>query len=447
MDGPTNPSQAGMLGRFGNPLDWDAGYRCSLISLIGFSFTAWTILIGHHLMRHPDTAPYVSRSILELLLHIEERIYLVGWSLLAGCGVILGRLRKGSGARVLSALIAAFYVFHVLTVGYFIGLFTDIYFGAALMAGLAVGMLMLEATPVIVAELSLIAGYIALSIAEQLRIVPYAPLLLQAPFADGHLSTSWVATFGGFDLTLLFGMFGLGLLVMKHLQNREHQLAEANRFLSRFLSPQVARVANELGMTRVLQKSRSQLTAIECDLRGFTAFSESVAPEEVVDLLERYYAVIGEAVTEFGGTIKDYSGDGVLVLVGAPVPYPDHARRAVNIAFRIRERVTAILASWQTMGLELKVGVGLASGYATVGAIGGAERLEYVAVGPPVNLASRLCERAANSILVDQRAVNLIGSDDRSFRFEQLESANLKGFSRPVKVFELIAADGDPAGL
>ncbi|HKM99522.1 MAG TPA: adenylate/guanylate cyclase domain-containing protein [Candidatus Binataceae bacterium] len=438
-----NPAHETLLHRFGNPLDWNPAHRCTLISLIGFSFTVWTVFIAHYLMSHPATAPYVSRPVLELLLRIEEEFYLSGWLILAALGLLLGIIgeRRG-GTLLLSSLISGFYVIHVLTVGYCIGLFTAIYFGAALMAGLTVGMLLLEPRPVIIAEVSLIAGFVALTIAVQLRVIPYAPLLLQAPFKDGQFSGSWIATFGGFDFTLLIGMFGLALLVMQRLQTREHQLTEANRFLTRFLSPQVARIANELGMASVLQKSRSQLTAIECDLRGFTAFSESVAPEEVVDLLERYYAAIGEAVSEFGGIIKDYSGDGVLVLVGAPVAYPDHARRAVSIAFKIRERVTELLSSWQNLGLELKVGVGLASGYVTVGAIGGAERLEYVAVGSAVNLASRLCERATNSILVDQRAVSLVGNDDLSFHFEQLESADLKGFSRPVKVFELIAANG-----
>ncbi|MGO9605365.1 MAG: adenylate/guanylate cyclase domain-containing protein [Candidatus Binataceae bacterium] len=441
-----NLSHETLLHRFGNPLDWDPGYRCTLISLIGFFFTAWTVLIAHYLMSHPATAPYVSRPVLELLLRIEEEFYLSGWVIFAASGLLLGIIgERGGSTRLLSSFIAGFYVLHVLTVGYCIGLFTAIYFGAALMAGLTVGMLMLEPRPVIVAELSLIAGFVALTIAVQLRVIPYAPLLLEPPFKDGQFSGSWIATFGGFDFTLLIGMFGLGLLVMQRLQTREHQLAEANRFLTRFLSPQVARIANELGMASVLQKSRSQLTAIECDLRGFTAFSESVAPEEVVDLLEHYYSAIGEAVSEFGGIIKDYSGDGVLVLVGAPVAYPDHARRAVSIAFKIRERVTAVLATWQHLGLELRVGVGLASGYVTVGAIGGAERLEYVAIGSAVNLASRLCERSTDSILVDQRTVSLVG-DDHSFRFEPMESAELKGFSHPVKFFELIAANGLAAG-
>ncbi len=151
-------------------------------------------------------------------------------------------------------------------------------------------------------------------------------------------------------------------------------------------------------------------------------------------------------MSEFGGIIKDYSGDGVLVLVGAPVPYPDHARRAVSIAFKIRERVTELLSSWQNLGYELKVGLVLASGYVTVGAIGGAERLEYVAVGPAVNLASRLCERSIDSILVDQRAVTLIGNGDHAFRFEPLGSAELKGFSHRVKVFELVATNGLAVG-
>ena len=424
-------------------MEWHLAYRCMFVFLIGLVFTAWTVIIARYLLSHPDTATYVSRPVLKTLLYVEERVFLTGWFILALLGFLLGRLGKpGSGALLLATLLPWFYVFHVLTVGYCLGFFTTIYFGTALLAGSTVGLLLMDARQIVVGMTSLLVGCIVLTIAEQFRLVPYAPLLLQAPFNDGHLSASWLATFGGFDFTLLISMYGLTFLVMQRWRSREQQLAEANHFLTRFLSPQVARIANESGMASVLQKSRSQLTAIECDLRGFTAFSEVVAPEEVVDLLEHYYAAIGEAVSEFGGIIKDYSGDGVLVLVGAPVPYPDHARRAISIAFKIRERVRELLSSWQNLGLELKVGVGLASGYVTVGAIGGAERLEYVAVGSAVNLASRLCERSTDSILVDQRAVTLVGNDDHSFRFEPLESAELKGFSHRVKVFELVATNG-----
>jgi class 3 adenylate cyclase len=311
-------------------------------------------------------------------------------------GVIVERVGRGSH---LLAYILFFFGFHVMAVGYSVGLFTTVYSGAMLMTGAIIGTLFLEVGPAVAALTTLIAGYICVTIAEQLRIISYAPVLIEAPFKDRHLARSWLGTFGGFDFGLLLAMFGLGLFIMQRWQVRERQLAEANRFLSR-------------------------------------------TPEEVIDLLERYYAAIGDAVSEFGGTIKDYSGDGVLILVGAPAPYPDHAKRAVSIAFKIRERVNEILSQWQNLGLELHVGVGLASGYVTVGAIGGAERLEYVAVGSAVNLAARLCERARSDlILLDQRTVSLLGNGDSPYTFRPLDPVELKGFSRPVRIFALVTSD------
>lgn len=432
-----NLHHEGLLYRFGNPLEWNLAFRIALVTLIAFSFTAWTVIIARYLMSHPETATYVSRPVLKELLYLEERVFLTGWLLFAALGLLLGSLGKhGGGVRFLAASAPVFYVLHVLTVGYCLGFFTTIYFGATFLTGLTVGMLLLEPLSLVLAMIGMVIGSILLTIAVQLRVIPYGPLLLQAPFKDGLLSASWLATFGGFDFTLLLFMFGLTLLVLGRWRSREEQLAEANRFLTRFLSPQVARVAKERGMASVMQKSRSQLTAIECDLRGFTAFSESVASEEVVDLLEHYYSAIGEAVSEFGGIIKDYSGDGVLVLVGAPVPYPDHARRAVLVAFKIRERVMEVLSAWQRMGLELKVGIGVASGYVTVGAIGGAEQLEYVAVGPAVNLASRLCERSTDLILVDQRTASLVG-DDAAFCFKPVESAESQRLFTPGQGFRV----------
>jgi class 3 adenylate cyclase len=295
---------------------------------------------------------------------------------------------------------------------------------------------------------SLLAGYVGVTIAEQVGLIPYGPVLLAAPFKAGRLSPSWLATFGGFDFGLLVAMFGFALLIIQRWQVRESQLAEANRFLGRFLSPQVTRMVKEHGMSSVLEKRRSQLTAIACDLRGFTAFSENVAPEEVIEMLERYYAAIGQAVSEYGGIIKDYSGDGVLILIGAPTPYPDHARRAISTALKIRELVREMCLRWRNLDLELSLGIGIASGYVTVGAIGGAERMEYVAVGRAVNLAARLCERAGpDSILLDQRTFGLIAAGDATagLHFEQVESAQLKGFHRPVRILALLTGDDEPS--
>jgi adenylate cyclase len=117
--------------------------------------------------------------------------------------------------------------------------------------------------------------------------------------------------------------------------------------------------------------------------------AETAAPEDVMQLLQEYYDAAGEAVTESGGTIQNFAGDGILTLVGAPIPYADHAQRAVIMALKMRERGEHVLSRWQKLRLDVGLGIGLASGYVTVGAIGGERRLEYVAVGPPVNLAAR----------------------------------------------------------
>jgi len=211
---------------------------------------------------------------------------------------------------------------------------------------------------------------------------------------------------------------------------------QRGQFLARFLSPEVARLVRERGLLNATQQSRVQLSVVACDLRGFTAFSETAAPEEVMQLLQEYYDAIGEAVTECGGTIKDFAGDGILTLVGAPILCTDHAPRAVGMALQMRERGGQVLSRWQKLGLDLGLGIGIASGYVTVGAIGGERRLEYAAVGPPVNLAARLCALAdSGEILADQRTVGLSSENGHAYRFDKREPVTLKGFTHPVTVF------------
>ncbi len=214
-----------------------------------------------------------------------------------------------------------------------------------------------------------------------------------------------------------------------------HQ-GQRGEFLARFLSPQVAQLVRERGLASTLQQSRVQLSVVACDLRGFTAFSETAAPEDVFGLLRQYYEEVGNVATEFGGTIKDLAGDGVLCLVGAPLAYEDHAPRAVTMALAMRERGGEVLGRWKRLGLDLGIGVGVASGFATVGAIAAGGRLEYGAVGPPVNLASRLCDRAENGqVLCDQRTVGLVEDPD-GVTFRRLGDEELKGFARAMPIFE-----------
>ena len=267
--------------------------------------------------------------------------------------------------------------------------------------------------------------------AERVRFVALflaSPFLLSATF----LPPRWKPL--GSALGAL--IFLIGAVQYHVLQGQRGQ------FLARFLSPQLARLVQERGLSSVMQRRRVELSVVVCDLRGFTAFTERAAPEEVMQLLEDFHGIIGEVVTEGGGSVQDFAGDGLLALVGAPIAHHDHAARAVAIALTTREQTRDVLAHWNRLGFGIGLGIGVTTGFATVGTIGGKGRLEYAAVGPAVNLAARLCARAeAGQILVDQRVVGSVGDNRRDYRFEQLETAELKGFARPVTIYAVESND------
>ena len=220
--------------------------------------------------------------------------------------------------------------------------------------------------------------------------------------------------------------------------DRKNGRNEARVRLSARLADLVSRGIARFGRGPEAPLRRHELSVVACDLRGFTRFSSAVAPEQVVELLRCYYRGIGDAVAASRGTIKDHAGDGALALVGASHPSPDHATRAVSMAIAISLVGDELRRTWHRAGLEIGIGIGVASGEVTVGTIEAGSRIEPVAVGAAVNLASRLCARArAGQILVDERTVELLEADEVG-RVEPLDAADLKGFSRPVPIFQAI---------
>lgn len=205
-------------------------------------------------------------------------------------------------------------------------------------------------------------------------------------------------------------------------------------FMSRFLSPEVARLVSERGLRKAMQENQLTITAVACDLRGFSGFARAVPSQTVIQVLREYYDAVGEVVARYGGTIKDYAGDGVLILVGAPIPLPDHAARAAALALELRRVCQQLVLDWRESGPALGIGFGAASGLVTVGVIGGVSRLEYTAVGSAVNLACRLCEQAHDGeILIDaetQRRVDGLTVESRP-------AVVLKGFGEPVIHFSI----------
>lgn len=211
------------------------------------------------------------------------------------------------------------------------------------------------------------------------------------------------------------------------------------QFMSRFLAPQVAEMVRELGLKSATREQTLELSVVCCDLRGFTAFSAATESAKVIAILRDYYDAVGAAAQAVGGTIKDQAGDGVLILVGAPIRFEDHAQRALILAKRIIDEGIALTSRWSDGDLQLGVGVGVASGFVTVGVIGAASRLEYTAVGPAVNLASRLCSEATHGNgLVDERTTELLGSEEHRSGLNPCSPVMLKGFRAPVAHFTLV---------
>ena len=216
----------------------------------------------------------------------------------------------------------------------------------------------------------------------------------------------------------------------------EEQVAEIERIgrLKRFLAPQVAQLISS-GDERVLESHRREVTIVFCDLRDFTPFSETAEPEEVITVLREYHKTLGALIDKFEGTIERFAGDGLLVLFNDPLPCADPSARAVRMAVEMCEQVAKLAARWRSQGHELGFGIGIAHGYATLGCVGFEGRFQYSATGTVPNLASRLCDEARNGqILVDAKVHAQVKG---LAEVESVGELRLKGFHRPVKVFNV----------
>jgi len=216
------------------------------------------------------------------------------------------------------------------------------------------------------------------------------------------------------------------------LETIERQKTE----LSRFLSPQVAALVSTPEGEALLAGHRREATALFSDLRGFTAFSDTAAPEEVLGVLREYHGAMGALIVEYGGTLEHFAGDGMMVFFNDPVPQPDHAERAVRLALAMRERFNELNAGWARLGYELGLGIGIATGYATLGRIGFEGRYDYGMVGTAVIVASRLSSAAeAGQILLNPRVHAAV---EAVVRTEPMGELALKGFSRPVPTVNVV---------
>jgi GAF domain-containing protein len=226
----------------------------------------------------------------------------------------------------------------------------------------------------------------------------------------------------------------------QHLEQRvTDQVDEIERMsrLRRFLPPQVADLIVASGSEKQLESHRREITALFCDLRGFTGFSESADPEDVMELLRDYHAAIGKIIVKYSGTLERYAGDGVMVVFNDPVPVDNPALQAVLMALEMRGAIGALTEKWRRLGHDIGFGIGIAHGFATLGTIGFEGRFDYAAIGTVSNVASRLCDEAKpGQILISPRVLMAV---EDAVTVEPVGEFDLKGIRRPLAAYNVLA--------
>lgn len=270
----------------------------------------------------------------------------------------------------------------------------------------------------------LLAFVLASRMTEPIRLLEQGTERIGAGQFDYHIR---VRT--GDELQRLANSFNAMAAELAVSQERQERIAK----LKRFLAPQVAELVDRTGDDGVLDGRRTEVVVVFCDLRGFTAFSAKAAPEEVMSVLSEYYEALGAIITKYAATLTSFSGDGLMVLVNAPVPVEEPALRGVDLAIEMQRSVQELIVRWHARGYRIGFGVGLAMGPATVGRIGYESRFDYTAIGSVVNLAARLCATAADrEILIDTMAAAAV-RDKRAVI--PLGSRPVKGYDEELPVF------------
>jgi class 3 adenylate cyclase/putative methionine-R-sulfoxide reductase with GAF domain len=250
-----------------------------------------------------------------------------------------------------------------------------------------------------------------------LNVVRVAP----EPFADEHI-----------DLVRTFAdQAAIAIANARLLDAVERQRTE----LARFVSPQVAKLLSSVDGEQLLAGHRAYVSVLFCDLRGFTSFAETAAPEELFELLRDYHALAGELIAVHEGTLEHFAGDGVMVFFNDPAPVAEHELQAIRMALALQQRFDELATVWRKRGTDVALGIGIAAGYATLGRIGFEGRYDYGALGPVTNLASRLSAHAGpGQILISQRVLAAVEDAVDAQAVGELE---LKGFGRPVAAYEV----------
>jgi GAF domain-containing protein len=216
---------------------------------------------------------------------------------------------------------------------------------------------------------------------------------------------------------------------------RLFETVERQRTALASFAPHVAGLLSSPEGEALLTGHRREISALFCDMRGFTAFAETAEPEELFSVLREYHAAVGAIAIGNGGMVEHFAGDGFMIFFNDPNPVSDHPLAAIRTAMTMRDRFAELAAGWHRRGYDLGLGIGISVGYATLGRIGFEGRYDYAGVGAVTNLAARLSSvAAAGEILISQRMQAAV---DGSVTSEPVEGLSLKGFSHAVTAYRV----------
>lgn len=417
-------------------LAWRTADKVALLAVAIAAFIAWYGAVLLYLVRHPGLVPYTDPSGLRAAL-VGVIVLEVVW--LAFAAVAIGLRRARPEASILAHGLVLGYFATVVFGGYELGVHTTPLVGTLVVGGVTIGLVLLPARPVLIASSIGVVLLTGLTVAEQLRLIPYAPLLREAPFHDGHLALSWLLTMGSVTFVVVLVQLTIVCFIILRWKEREETLARASELISRYLASQLVEQLRAGNYEALERRERRKLTILFADVEDFTSIADELEPEDLAALLNDYLSEMTEIGTRYGATVDKFVGDAIMAFFGAPMPIDDReqALRAVRMAIAMQSRMEALRTAWSRRGFErvFQIRVGINTGQASVGNFGSKQRLDYTAIGRQVNLAARLQAQCEPGRVLVSHATWLLVQDE--IPCTPRGEVILKGFLRPVPVYEV----------
>jgi len=423
-------------------LDWSAADRC----LVGVAIVLplipvywWGIWRAAS-----DATGYVDTAFAGRALWLLPATYGAAWVTFLALALVARRVRPDS--RLLVHLFLQLFALWGF-VSWWLGHLTSVY-TATMAMSLASCFMMFEPRPVLAGVATFLAIVLGTTLAERLGWIPYAPLMATAPYAHGRLADSWFWGVGGIAfVSFLVSLLPFAWMVIDW-QRREDSIRRAATALSAYVPPQLAERILEGEEVRIGSPERRRVTVVFSDVAGFTELADRLAPEELSTLLNEYLAAMAAVARDYGATLNQIVGDGLMVILGAPETTGDRddALRAVRMALGMQGKLAALRRDWEARGFEstFHVRMALTTGYASVGNFGAPGRVTYTAIGTQTNLAARIqADCPPDGVLLGHSTWALV---KESVDVNPLGERSFKGLRDPVAVYDLRALREGAAG-